>query len=62
MYVRTCAVDAVGMGAMSRLFLTPYCAILLRRLVQSHLSLPVTFHISCCNTPENVFDEMIRVE
>ena len=61
--VRTCAVDAVGMGAMSRLFRTPCCAIRWRRAVQSHLSLPVTFHMSCCSTPEkDCLNEIIRVD
>ncbi|TNN41158.1 hypothetical protein EYF80_048673 [Liparis tanakae] len=49
--LRIWAVEAVGMGASSRLFLTPCAAIFSFSAAQSHRSLGVLPHMSYCRTP-----------
>jgi len=48
---RICEVEAVGIGAISRLLRTPCLAILERRPAQSQRSVGVTFHMSNCRMP-----------
>ena len=48
---RTCAVDAVGMGATSSELYKPWRAMRARSAGQSHLADGVTPHRSGCSTP-----------